>query len=134
MKCLNCSESLVALEIRDFEVDTCLECGGIWLDTGELEMLLGKSLPANLLKGEKSHGKSKRNCPVCSRKMETIILGDETATELDSCRLGHGLWFDRGELDIVAAYLDQPLREVVLGQLRSIFSHEFVKSKGRITC
>ena len=31
---------MITLELEDVEIDHCLDCGGIWLDAGELELLL----------------------------------------------------------------------------------------------
>ena len=42
MKCPHCiDEELIAIETEQVEVDYCTECKGIWLDSGELELLLG---------------------------------------------------------------------------------------------
>ncbi len=39
MRCPRCDGTLVANEIDEVSVDTCDKCGGIWLDSGELEQL-----------------------------------------------------------------------------------------------
>ncbi len=92
---------MVALELRGFEVDSCLDCGGIWLDSGELEVLTENKMPERLLNIEFAISRSRRKCPVCSRKMNTATTGSTKVTEIDSCPLGHGLWFDRGELETI---------------------------------
>ena len=95
------------MELDEVEVDHCLDCGGIWLDSGELEMLLdGSNEAKNLLDSfteAKKCSEKKRKCPICMKKMEKILAGAvESAILLDKCRKGHGLWFDSGELqDIV---------------------------------
>ncbi len=122
MKCLNCGEPMVALELRGFEVDCCLACGGIWLDSDELEALLNSGMPERLLNTDLAASKSRRKCPVCSRKMSTANAGPLKATEIDSCAQGHGLWFDRGELETVAMSLEEPLGSKVVEELRAIFS------------
>ncbi|MGB5105650.1 MAG: zf-TFIIB domain-containing protein [Candidatus Zixiibacteriota bacterium] len=124
MDCLNCTQPLVALEIEHFEIDYCLKCGGIWLDHGELELLLGDAMPDNLLKNDTSVSslRSKGKCPVCGKRMEAIMLGTGDRVELDICSNGHGLWFDRGELKTVVEFLQKPVREAVVKQLESIFS------------
>ena len=41
MNCPVCkNEPMVVLELRGVEIDYCLKCKGIWLDKGELELLL----------------------------------------------------------------------------------------------
>ena len=42
MDCPVCKDSaMIVLEMDEVEVDYCTECEGIWLDAGELEILLG---------------------------------------------------------------------------------------------
>ena len=40
MICPVCKNPMVVLELDQIEIDHCLNCGGIWLDAGELELLL----------------------------------------------------------------------------------------------
>jgi len=109
-----CKNAMIALELSEVEVDYCTGCDGIWLDAGELEVLLGN--------GEKSrelirsfhkapHTREKqRKCPICDKKMEKIIVGHDKPTLLiDRCAKGDGLWFDKGELSniIARAELDE---------------------------
>jgi len=95
------------MELDEVEVDHCLDCGGIWLDCGELEMLLdGSQETENLLNSfttAKGCREKPRKCPICLKKMTKILAGSGDSAELiDKCRKGHGLWFDKGELqDIV---------------------------------
>ena len=59
MNCPVCSEAMVVLELHEVEVDHCVTCKGIWLDSGELELLLegGKNKEATLASFEKDkHG------------------------------------------------------------------------------
>jgi len=41
MDCPVCNNAMITLELDQVEIDHCTECGGIWLDAGELETLLG---------------------------------------------------------------------------------------------
>jgi Zn-finger nucleic acid-binding protein len=75
----------------------------IWLDAGELELLLGEPEKAKyLLNSFKMNSKSTeriRKCPICDKKMQKIIVGfSEPILLIDKCRRGDGLWFDKGEL------------------------------------
>jgi ribosomal protein L37AE/L43A len=38
-KCPKCGCDLVAREHHNVKVDECQECGGVWLDKGELDMI-----------------------------------------------------------------------------------------------
>ncbi len=45
MKCPACKEtSLVLSERKGIEIDYCPDCRGIWLDRGELDKILEKSM------------------------------------------------------------------------------------------
>jgi len=94
---------MITLELEDVEIDYCTDCGGIWLDAGELEMLLDDRQRAeNLLKSFKidvNCAEKPRKCPICLKKMEKIVVGQAaSALLIDRCRKGDGLWFDKGEL------------------------------------
>jgi Zn-finger nucleic acid-binding protein len=44
MQCPNCvNETLVTTQRRDIDIDHCPNCGGVWLDKGELEKILALS-------------------------------------------------------------------------------------------
>jgi Zn-finger nucleic acid-binding protein len=101
--CPVCKNAMIALELAEVEVDYCTTCGGIWLDAGELELLLGNSQHAKQLldsfKVDSSCAEKRRKCPICLKKMQKINVGTSTPTLLlDKCPTGDGLWFDKGEL------------------------------------
>ena len=130
MDCPVCKESvMITLELNDVEIDYCTQCGGIWLDSGELEMLLGEPEKArNLLKSFKIDSESTemvRKCPICDKKMEKIIVGSSKPKLLiDKCRKGDGLWFDKGELNNIfeKAQLDE--NNKIKDLLTDMFSHK----------
>lgn len=39
MSCPRCDGKLEVSKFEDVEIDTCDKCGGVWLDSGELEQL-----------------------------------------------------------------------------------------------
>ena len=94
---------MIVLELDEVEVDHCLGCKGIWLDEGELELLLESAAEKDeLLRSFTVTGKTKekrRKCPICLKKMEKVFCTKETKNVLvDKCRNNHGIWFDRAEL------------------------------------
>jgi hypothetical protein len=42
MKCPKCGSDLSEVEFRGVKVDKCFSCGGVYLDDGELEQLVGR--------------------------------------------------------------------------------------------
>lgn len=99
---------MIVLELEQVEIDHCTACGGIWLDSGELELLFEDKRQARQLVGsfqQAPGAKEKiRRCPICLKKMGKILVGrkDEPVV-IDRCPKSDGLWFDRGELPQVLA-------------------------------
>ncbi len=94
---------MITLELEDVEIDYCTDCGGIWLDAGELELLLDAPEKAKDLldsfRIDSECNERIRKCPICDKKMQKVIVGpSKPAVLIDKCRRGDGLWFDRGEL------------------------------------
>ncbi len=103
MDCPVCKTAMITLELAEVEIDHCVRCGGIWLDTGELELLVEDPAQAQSLLAsfpeDGGAGESARTCPICDRKMAKIVVAPSRPPMLiDRCRRSHGLWFDRNEL------------------------------------
>ncbi len=123
MDCPVCKNAMVVLELQQVEVDHCFGCGGIWLDAGELELLIDDAVrSAELLESFKidtNCTETKRKCPICYKKMDKVVVSpsshpstlhfavtsrsaetgkDKPTLLLDRCPKKHGLWFDSGEL------------------------------------
>ena len=114
MDCPVCKNAMITLELQDVEIDYCTDCGGIWLDAGELELLIGDAQQAKQLldsfEVDSESPEKPRKCPICLKKMRKIIVGQATTSLLiDRCTKGDGLWFDKGELQNIlnAAKLDE---------------------------
>ncbi len=107
MLCPVCAVEMVVLEFEQVEIDSCFECHGVWLDSGELELLgeragvLRKELLGALETEKLQEAQGKRRCPVCRKKLGRMATPGATPIELDSCARGHGMWFDKGELSAV---------------------------------
>lgn len=43
MQCPRCDGSLNEMKVEEVTIDTCNKCGGVWLDSGELEQLTKKA-------------------------------------------------------------------------------------------
>ena len=106
MDCPACKNAMVVLELQQVEVDHCFGCGGIWLDAGELELLIDDAVSSVALlesfEIDTGHTETRRRCPICYKKMDKVIAGaDRPRLLIDRCRKKHGLWFDAGELQNV---------------------------------
>jgi Zn-finger nucleic acid-binding protein len=117
MNCPACKGPLIILEYDKVETDYCVNCSGVWLDSGELELLVeGKGAIAEY----EEAGKSRRKCPVCRKSMQIISMGKDKTINLDRCPNGHGIWFDKGELDRVLEE-SAPVNEQVKQHLKEVF-------------
>ncbi|MEW5807308.1 MAG: zf-TFIIB domain-containing protein [Acidobacteriota bacterium] len=137
MICPVCKRGMVALELEKIDIDHCLSCGGIWLDAGELELLLegfeGKDTLLSSFESEEvgertgqDRGGSRergRRCPICLKRMEKILCGmDEKKIRIDKCKRNDGYWFDKGELEAAIRIGSCGKESIVLGLLRGIFA------------
>lgn len=90
---------MVVLEFQGVETDYCPTCSGVWLDRGELGLILQQSLDF-----EPAHARVERpgarRCPHCTRRMRVTRMPG-SALEVDRCPRDHGIWFDAGELRAV---------------------------------
>lgn len=123
---------MITLELDDVEIDYCSGCGGIWLDAGELELLLGEPGKAKHLihsfKIDHASTERVRKCPICDKKMQKIVVGSGApALLIDKCRKGDGLWFDRGELREIfdKAELDKD------SKIQKLLKDMFVQGQGQ---
>jgi len=71
MDCPVCKNAMITLELQEVEIDYCTDCGGIWLDAGELELLLGEPEKAKQLLGSFKIRKRPNNCLVHSKSILT---------------------------------------------------------------
>jgi Zn-finger nucleic acid-binding protein len=101
------------------EIDQCLECGAIWLDAGELELLVadqapGPDAPVPTL-GEvrermrevlpPTDGPVKyRDCPRCQQVMRRTNFGTISGVVVDEC-VRHGVLLDPGELQAIEVFV-----------------------------
>lgn len=119
MDCPVCKDAMIILELEGVEVDYCPSCSGLWLDAGELELLLGGDGEKILLE-DATTSEAKRRCPICLKKMDKKLLGTNKVL-IDACNRGHGLWFDAGELEMTITGESGPEHKV-LSLLKEMFA------------
>jgi Zn-finger nucleic acid-binding protein len=94
---------MIVLEFDEIEIDHCTSCGGIWLDAGELELLLEDSARKDRFLSsfslDEATREKARRCPICSKKMQKILCGTDEKVRIDRCRHNDGIWLDEGELE-----------------------------------
>ena len=127
MICPVCKDSMVILELSEVEIDFCTGCNGIWLDSGELEILLEdveeRKKLLSTLTTDPGHPEKPYHCPNCNKKMEKVHIGENENVLIDKCVKGHGLWFDKGELKAVLE-LGADEENKVLNLLKEMFENK----------
>jgi len=118
--CPACKEPLIVFELDGVEIDRCLRCGGTWLDDGELDHLARTGGPAGdplekALSGADAGRAGERKCVRCSTTMRLLTV---QSIDIDRCPRGHGIWFDKSELEaILGAHKEGGIAKF-LGQLQ----------------
>jgi uncharacterized protein len=116
MRCPIDKSDMIVVEHQKIELDFCLKCAGVWLDSGELNLLVltlkseGASITdTEILKPQDVQvTESNRKCPICGRNMNKAWIGKAPKVLIDSCPIGDGLWFDGGELNQVLCEMETP--------------------------
>ncbi len=136
MKCPVDKTDMIVVEHRKIELDFCPECSGVWLDSGELELMTEviNSDGADLSFKElvtRPAGQGKRRCPVCNNKMHKIWLGKKAEILIDRCPAGHGMWFDSGELQKTLSEMSASSYPEVISFLNDAFPAAFRQAAGK---
>ena len=127
MNCPACKETLVILELHSIEIDYCTQCFGIWLDAGELELMIDDETErAKLVQSLaiiRNVKEKKLRCPVCRKKMEKV-KHHQVDIIADKCVKNHGIWFDRGELEEIIKSTSAQGENKFTILLKELFNHE----------
>ncbi|NVB77208.1 MAG: hypothetical protein HOV81_02330 [Kofleriaceae bacterium] len=107
MKCPGCASDMAATMVQSIEIDRCPSCGGIALDKGENEEIEAIGV-ASVIEGgverAHEHRTTTARCYECNRDM--IALRGAGDVEYDWCDGCERLFFDRGELTALDAFVD----------------------------
>lgn len=120
---------MIVLELDQVEIDHCTGCGGIWLDSGEIEQLFADSQKVEQLiasfKPARDAKEKIHSCPICLKKMEKILIADDDKpVVIDRCVKHHGLWFDKDELPQMLARDTFDKEHKIVKLLSEIFPKE----------
>jgi len=118
MVCPVCKDPLIVLELYEIEIDYCTSCSGVWLDAGELELLLEDQVEREKIISsfhlDPDHPERPYKCPICRKKMDKVYVGEKKELLIDKCPDNDGLWFDQGELNSVLELGDKENKVVEL--------------------
>ena len=113
MKCPRCHAELTVEDYRGIEVDRCHDCGGMWLDYGELDQLEDTVFEKDELKGSLMFRSFEGElvCPKCGGRMQRFNYRAYNL-ELDFCEQQHGVWLDAGEEQRVLELMQQRIKDI----------------------
>jgi Zn-finger nucleic acid-binding protein len=121
MKCpvdgANLQSSIYEAEIQ---VGVCPDCGGAWLEQGELEAIqtcrehdyteeLARMPDLGFNAYELAQAKQGRRltCPKCEVEMESREYARCSQVMIDACPQCHGIWLDKGELTALEVFFER---------------------------
>lgn len=134
--CPVCGEPMLAYQWQAVEIDGCPRCGGLWLDAGEIEALLEQAglSPGPIraaLAAARDGVSSRRRCPRGPHRLRQLRLPTTPELILDRCRMGHGLWFDRGEVAQLVRSFTVGEEGLVARFLADLFREDAATAAGR---
>ena len=121
MICPTCHNVMIVVEHEHVELDYCVNCSGVWFDTGELQIMLevmglehdSLALSEIFSSPEAETTEKKRKCPICRTKMRKTAIGNRPEVLIDRCPHGDGLWFDGGEVKhLISQWVQKPQAEL----------------------
>jgi Zn-finger nucleic acid-binding protein len=80
---------------KDFAVEYCLKCKGVWFDRDELEEVMPEAIK-ELEVPDDAQKDVECLCPKCNKALYAFYY-PQTYVTIDMCKRCGGLWFDRSE-------------------------------------
>lgn len=125
MQCPRCKISnFTQVSYEGISVDKCQVCQGIWLDGGEVEQIIkihekefsqeiiNQAIINSFSGVPKAEIKKNLKCPKCHAVMSAINYEVSSGVIVDRCDAGHGIWFDKHELENIQAYREYWTTEI----------------------
>ncbi|MGB5287870.1 MAG: hypothetical protein WBN42_05225, partial [Ignavibacteriaceae bacterium] len=60
-------------------------------------------------------------CPICGKRMNKVLIGEQNQVLIDKCRKDHGLGFDKNELKSVIENASENRENKVINLLKQMF-------------
>jgi len=116
-RCPRCEQpTLASIAVGDAPAARCLRCSGYWIPrasagalraafphVGELDRTRLAEIRRAAAERNLHDGVRYLRCPICDTRMDRRQFAAGSGIVIDRC-LGHGVWFDGGELELAAEY------------------------------
>jgi Zn-finger nucleic acid-binding protein len=150
VNCPECTQPLNAVKVDQVELGACRTCGGLWFSQAQFRKVAAEETVRAV--ADASHGKlgrcrgcherltASQSCPKCQRKVPAcpdcgrapLALGNVRGVNVDVCPGCSGVWFDPGELQLVAGF-GPAVQRVQMGAFKSTVKTEPSRHQ-RVTC
>jgi Zn-finger nucleic acid-binding protein len=124
----------------EVEIDECPTCQGVWLDSGELEVIQKtvehdysealKDIPNTVVASyQQARGEADRKlkCPNCTGIMHEKEHGYCSQIMVDVCLECSGIWLDRGEIQALEIFYERSkpkemtLKQAIIAGWQNLF-------------
>jgi len=125
------------MDYEGIRIDSCGDCGGTWLDAGELKHVVRArevrfdpderraiASAAKITGIKMSEVDRAYTCPKCKEKTSAIHYGGDSGIIIDRCPACRGIWLDRGELEKI---------QQVCGRLGRLSPRRLGQARGQAT-
>ena len=129
MICPFCSTKLTELKSTTALIDICLNCKGMWFDSGEFvdfvrtltesEEISPKTpqlFKEQMIQTLDTIKEKDKICPRCNQKLKKFNYAYDSNVFLDKCPHCQGMWVDGGEVKEVARYLKEDPRITTIAE------------------
>lgn len=131
LHCPGCGHDMHKVTAPDMTIDECDQCGGTWLDAGELNALAtGLAGDIEYCAAENpiiAEDAPDRTCPRCAETLRTVRLLRHSDVLLDHCEACGGFYLDRGEVEAMNEALRRIAREEKGQEYRGVLREHLVR-------
>ncbi len=118
MQCPKCQKNMNQKKLQEVTIDECVQCKGIWFDSGEFREAKDQSEPdANWLdfdiwrhEDQFEFNAAALQCSKCTQKMASVKYGS-SPIEIDCCPNCHSVWLDQGEFKKIINHLNDEINK-----------------------
>ncbi len=121
MKCPRCSSELKTIDYEGAQIETCPDCGGEWLDQGELKRIVQtveESFPQDMRDSLDAVNKNiysidesvenQLSCPKCPTiELNRFNYASSSGIAIDKCPECAGIWLDKNEIEHVQVLVEE---------------------------
>jgi Zn-finger nucleic acid-binding protein len=117
MDCPRCTVELAEIQQGESTLQRCPDCGGMWVEVGDLNrLLLHANLPAlTAVGGYVNPDEIAGMCPACQVDLVAVEGGEKRSLHYDTCESCGGIWVEGPDVDEIPETLTykEAVQEIV---------------------